>query len=299
MPSEHVRVLLIEDDGNYIRLIRDRLSQETASIFDLECVETLESGLRQLTTTGPDVVLLDLFLPDSEGLDTFLKIHAQAPATPVVVLTVYDDDAIALEAVRRGAQDYLVKGLITDARMLGRVIQYAIERQRMQSALQNLALIDELTKLYNRRGFLKLATQHLKLARRAKRGSLLVLVDLDGLKQINDSFGHREGDQALIDTAELLRGAFRASDIIARIGGDEFAILAIEAHKESGQLLATRVQEKLREYNTRKFQSFTLALSEGVTYFDSERALSLEELMAQADHALYEQKRTKQNASPG
>ena len=293
MPKEHVKVLLIEDEADYMRLIRDRLSTERAHVFDLNCVAMLEAGLQHLTQGGIDVVLLDLLLPDSQGLETFLKVHGQAPDIPVVVLTVYDDDAVALEAVRKGAQDYLVKGLMTDGRMLGRVIQYAIERHRMQSALQSLALIDELTKLYNRRGFVKLATQQLKLAQRTKRGSVLLLIDVDGLKQINDTCGHPEGDLALIETAEILRGTFRASDAIARIGGDEFAILAIEALKDSGAILAARIQERLNASNARAARRYQLSLSIGTTHLDPAHLVSLEELMGAADRALYEQKRGK------
>lgn len=284
--------LLIEDDLDYARVLKERLSSIMHQAFEVHCAASLAEGLRALSARPADVVLLDLLLPDSKGLPTFEAVHAQAPETPVVVLTGFDNDAVALEAVRKGAQDYLVKGEI-DVKVVGRVIRYAIERQRMQSALRSLSLVDELTGLYNRRGFLTLASQHLKLAQRTNRGSLVVFLDVDGLKQINDTFGHREGDLALIDAAELLRGTFRASDVVARIGGDEFAVIAIEAHKDSVELLGSRLEEKLRELNARAGRRYALALSFGTAYLDPHDVSSVEELMSRADRALYEHKRMK------
>ncbi|MBI2494976.1 MAG: diguanylate cyclase response regulator, partial [Candidatus Omnitrophica bacterium] len=216
-----------------------------------------------------------------------------APEVPIVVLTVLDDDAVALEAVRQGAQDYLVKGQVP-AERLSRVIGYAIERHRMQTTLQGLSLVDELTRLYNRRGFLNLAAQHLKLAQRTKRGLSLAFIDLDGLKHINDTFGHHEGDRALVETAEILKRTFRSSDIMARIGGDEFAILAIEAQEDSGGRLASRLQDKVREHNAQQQRSHELSLSMGIAHLDPQSPSSVEGLMTRADQALYEHKRSKQ-----
>ena len=162
----------------------------------------------------------------------------------------------------------------------------------MQRTLRSLALIDELTGLYNRRGFTNLAMQHLKLAQRTKRNSLLLLIDVDKLKHINDTFGHPEGDQTLVDVADILRGTFRTSDLIARIGGDEFAMIAIEAHKDSGNLLTERLQEKLNGHNAQPNRRYQLSLSVGVACLDPDSQKSFEDLMAAADRALYECKRS-------
>jgi predicted signal transduction protein with EAL and GGDEF domain len=113
--------------------------------------------------------------------------------------------------------------------LLMRAIYCAAQQHVLQASLADLALSDELTGLYNRRGFMALAERQLKLGRRSGRGMLFILVDVDGLKQINDSLGHSQGDSALRRTAEVLRKTFRNSDVIARMGGDEFAVLAIEA----------------------------------------------------------------------
>ncbi|MBI3011882.1 MAG: GGDEF domain-containing response regulator [Candidatus Omnitrophica bacterium] len=293
MSGQRIRVLVVEDDANYANLLTAALSGETARIFQVEWVETLQAGLAHLANSSTDVVLLDLFLPGSNGLDTFERVRMHAPEVPIVVLTVLDDDAVALEAVRQGAQDYLVKGQVP-AERLSRVIGYAIERHRMQTTLQGLSLVDELTRLYNRRGFLNLAAQHLKLAQRTKRGLSLAFIDLDGLKHINDTFGHHEGDRALVETAEILKRTFRSSDIMARIGGDEFAILAIEAQEDSGGRLASRLQDKVREHNAQQQRSHELSLSMGIAHLDPQNPSSVEGLMTRADQALYEHKRSKQ-----
>lgn len=290
-----VNVLLIEDDSGDAEYLGEILSEETEPCFNIERADSLKSGLECLANGDFDVILLDLSLPDSQGMDTFAQAHSTAPFVPIVILTGLDDKSIAFETVRKGAQDYLVKGK-GGGKMLARVIRYAIERQKMQSVLQSQATVDDLTGLYNRRGFLNLAERHLKLAMRTRREFLLILADLDGLKHINDTFGHHEGDLALIMTGQILRETFRESDIIARIGGDEFAIIAIEPSKNSGDVLTSRLRENLDLFNAQKGQRYTLSISAGAARFDPEMLLSLEELMARADEKLYQQKQISRNS---
>jgi two-component system cell cycle response regulator len=241
MIDKSVTVLLIEDNPGDARLIQEMLAEGGGTRFKLEYVDRLSIGMERLARGDIDIVLLDLCLPDSEGLNTLQRVLTASEELPIiVVLTGTDDEELAVQAIQAGAQDYLVKGQI-DGRLLTRVIRYAMERQQIQMVLRSLALVDELTGLYNRRGFLKIGEQHVKLADRAKREMSLLFVDLDHMKQINDTFGHQEGDQALIETAVILTKTFRRSDIIARIGGDEFAILAIEAHKSNVESLTTRL----------------------------------------------------------
>ena len=292
MTEPVIQVLVIEDNPDDVATLRRLLEHEPSAQFTLNHADHLQTGLDRLARGGIDVVLVDLFLPDSPWLNTLAKLHAQAPEAPIVVLTGLDDDSIALLAVRKGAQDYLVKGQ-ADGKLIARVIRYAIERQRMQATFRALALLDELTGLYNRRGFVTLATQQLKLAQRTKRSSVLVLADVDNLKQINDTFGHHEGDVALVKTAELLRSTFRTSDVMTRLGGDEFAVLAIEASADSAELLTGRLFERLQTYNAQHQLRFPLSFSVGVAGIDPTQPISLEDCMARADAALYEQKRSK------
>ncbi|HEY0347273.1 MAG TPA: diguanylate cyclase [Pyrinomonadaceae bacterium] len=172
-------------------------------------------------------------------------------------------------------------------------IQDMTERKRAEAALQSLSLIDELTGLYNRRGFLAVTEQHVAAIRRDKKVPIVVYADLDGLKEINDSFGHHEGDRALAGAAEILKETFRSSDILARLGGDEFIVLAAITQDESAELLTRRLQEQFAISNTLNGRSYDLSVSVGVAHFGDDDRYSIEELMAQADHAMYEDKRRK------
>ena len=168
------------------------------------------------------------------------------------------------------------------------------ERKEQEQALRSLTIIDDLTKLYNRRGFLTLAERHLKLAVRKKTGVFLLFADLDGLKIINDTFGHLEGDRALIDAADILRASFRSADIIARLGGDEFTVFPIEAAAESAAILIGRLDEQLQRHNdANQSRGYRLALSVGIARFEPDSSWSIDQLLEHADKALYQQKRQR------
>ncbi|HEV2129530.1 MAG TPA: Glu/Leu/Phe/Val dehydrogenase dimerization domain-containing protein, partial [Longimicrobiaceae bacterium] len=133
MSENGVTVLLIEDNPIQTRLIQKLLGEATSPTFQVKTADRLQSGFERLAEGGVDLVLLDLMLPDSEGLETFVRFHAQAPEVPVIVQTGLDDLTLAAKAVESGAQDYLVKGQISGA-VLTRSIRYALERARAHSA---------------------------------------------------------------------------------------------------------------------------------------------------------------------
>ncbi|MCM8776092.1 MAG: diguanylate cyclase, partial [Candidatus Omnitrophica bacterium] len=223
-----IRILLIEDSPFDRELVTALLEKQKEIFRDIDYASTLEEGLRHLEVRKADVVLLDLTLPDSRSLKALLCFQSRMPQVPVIVLTSLDHEQYAVEAVRHGAQDYLVKDEVNE-KLLIRSIRYAIERHQLQESLRSLTIVDELTGLYNRRGFLIHAEQQVKLANRTRRGFFLLFADLDDFKKINDNFGHPEGDNALRETAKILKTTFRGSDIKARMGGDEFAVIVIEA----------------------------------------------------------------------
>jgi diguanylate cyclase (GGDEF)-like protein len=166
----------------------------------------------------------------------------------------------------------------------------ALKQTLLARELRYLALTDDLTCLYNRRGFFAAAAQQVKLATRNSQSLLLLYCDVDNLKLINDSFGHQEGDLALIRAADALEHAFRDSDVLARLGGDEFVVLATESSTASHEILLRRLEKSLKKSRVSESR-YELSLSVGVARFDPKRAVSLGELMAQADTAMYEQKR--------
>ena len=166
----------------------------------------------------------------------------------------------------------------------------------MENKFHALSVTDELTGLFNRRGFFTVAEQYLKLADRNKSGTFMLYVDLDGLKLINDKFGHSTGDLALIELANLLRNCFRNSDAIARIGGDEFAVFPVETTEDNIETIIVRFRDCLKSYNEKTDHEFKLSACVGIAYYDPERSCSLEELLIQADRDMYEQKNRRTTA---
>jgi diguanylate cyclase (GGDEF)-like protein/PAS domain S-box-containing protein len=167
------------------------------------------------------------------------------------------------------------------------------ERKEAEEALKTLSLKDDLTGLFNRRGFFTVAEQSLKTAKRMGTEMMLFFGDLDNLKGINDTFGHNEGDQALVDTSQILKETFRESDIIARIGGDEFVILAMNSFETLAEKLINRFEQVLKNHPLQTKRPYTLSLSFGLACFDPQNPCSIDVLLAQADKIMYENKQKK------
>jgi len=291
-----IKVLLVESDEDYVEEVRADLDRSHAGDLAVEAVTELSQALARLSQGGIDAILLSLDLSDSAGMVTFDRAYAFAPDVPIIVLTREPDEEAAAAAVQGGAQDYLVK-LESTPNMLVRAVRHAIERHRLFSALRSLSLIDDLTGLYNRRGFSDLGEQYLKLARRSGRGVTMVYVDLDRFKTINDSLGHHVGDRALLKVADILRATFRRSDIIARLGGDEFGVLALEAADESSELLVQRLRERVVDFNRTSPEPYQLSVSIGMAHHDDDLRVRLEDMVAEADSAMYREKHGKRAAA--
>lgn len=403
------RILLIEDNANDALAIKIML--ESADFpFKLEKAETLKSGLDILSEKQIDVILLDLGLPDSKGLDTFVNLFDEYPDVPIVMYTGLEDEDIAVKALQKGAQDYLVKGKV-DSRLLVRTIRYSIERHRLRvelkrmsteleksetrfrdlierssdgmlivdsdgiiqyvnpaaesifnrkakelidesfefslepretktidipgregeivkaemrvmqtelrgstfyiidlkditeivehveekKILREMTLRDELTDLYNRRGFYTHAEHIIKVSKRNKDKMILFFIDVDNLKSINDTYSHQAGDDALIDTTDIIKKTFRESDIIARFGGDEFVILARLVKKSLGEKLSARFKRNLNSHNKKNIRPYKLSLSVGVAQCGSKPNISIDDLLKRADESMYKQKQIKKN----
>jgi diguanylate cyclase (GGDEF)-like protein/PAS domain S-box-containing protein len=176
------------------------------------------------------------------------------------------------------------------------ILQDVTDRKQAEEELRALSRVDELTGLYNRRGFLTIAQQQLKAADRMKRNMLLLFIDFDSLKRINDSLGHPEGDLALAETASVLKKTFRESDILARIGGDEFAVLAVGASEEDTDIVIARLKANLKTQNAKEGRRYRLSISIGSARYRAEFPSSLEKLMAEADALMLERKRGKKKS---
>lgn len=172
------------------------------------------------------------------------------------------------------------------------------EHRKTEEKIRYMSMTDELTGICNRRGFLTLAQQQIELAKRMGREIILLFADIDALKLINDNLGHEKGDMAIIDAANALKNTFRKSDIIARMGGDEFAVLALKTPKSDADLLVKRLQQQIDANNKREDRPYTLSLSVGMILYDTAYPRNIDELLSQADSLMYEQKRAKNNHAP-
>jgi two-component system cell cycle response regulator len=295
---ERTRVLLVEDNPGDARLVREALNDGAPDEFMVQVADSLQRALESLGPSAEpvDVVLLDLSLPDSQGLETYRAVHTRDPAVPVLVLSGLNDEGVALKAVNEGAQDFLRKSKV-DSELLPRAIRYAIERHGMLEQVRQLAVADELTGLMNRRGFLLLAEHQRSLADRKGNSLSLVFVDVDRFKNINDKFGHEEGDRALKELAGLLLRTFRRSDVVARIGGDEFIVLMADISQEGVQIVLDRVQKNIAAFNQDKGCPWRLSISIGMALYDSAHPVTLESLMALADQSMYQAKEHSRLAS--
>jgi diguanylate cyclase (GGDEF)-like protein len=159
--------------------------------------------------------------------------------------------------------------------------------------MEQLALTDELTGLRNRRGFLVLADQALRMARRARAKCVLVFIDLDGLKRVNDTRGHAAGDALITDTARVLGHVFRESDVVGRVGGDEFAVFALLDEQDGKTAVAARLQAEIDRFNAQVVPTLRIAMSIGIEEINSTADTPLDVLLSHADRAMYEKKRRR------
>jgi len=412
--SKPVRVLLVEDNPGDAVLVRRALAF-FGSRFVTQHVESLAQALPVVEGHKVDVVLLDLSLPDSQGIETVARVASSAPWMPIIILTGYDDESFALKAVEAGAQDYLVKGQ-ADGELLKRSIGYAIrrkqmeermksiidlasdaiivtdedhrvtlfnpsaermfgwsanevlgqpidllmpatiageiedaqklgaflvqdvkstdrrdamalhrsgrefpveigisegrshlggfftaivrdvsDRRRMEEELRRMAATDPLTGLPNRREFMSALGSEWERARRYGHPSSLLMVDIDHFKKVNDLHGHAAGDEALRQLAECMRGELRTTDLPARLGGEEFAVLL----PMTDALAAIEIAERLRQRVVATIiswedKSFSISISVGVACVDSGSSSS-DACLARADAALYRAKQTGRN----
>ena len=295
MSAAITKILLVEDNPGDARLIQEALSDISKFRFELIHRKTLGQAIEFCSKNVPDAILLDLGLPDSQGLDTVRSMHGAAQQTPIAVLTVRDEEELAIQSLHEGAQDYLPKSQINGA-LVWRALRYAMERQHIQLELLNLSLVDELTGLNNRRGFLALGEHYVKLANRSGMPFMVAFVDLDGMKKINDTFGHQEGNRALVEAANVLRDSCRRSDILCRFGGDEFAILIADVNTKCGDVVLRRIQQKLRFCNATAGRRYALSLSVGIVAANVTEPADLEQLLHEADSVMYTQKQKKKAA---
>lgn len=304
MEREPLRAFLVEDEDHRARAFVDAFAQDGSLVGTLERAARLSDALTLIAVTRPDLVLLDLTLPDALGFEGLSQVQAVIPGATIIVLADEGSIEVARRAMEKGAADFILKDG-SDPRTLVKTVRGALERDRLareldaarrtlrttQAQMDRLALLDPQTELLNRRGFQHALVREVQWSHRNGSPLLAILLNLDEFKRINNALGHAVGDIVLKEVARKLRGALRATDYAARIGGDEFLVLLPQTRHVEG----IRVAEKLRL----AVSGSPIALVSGATRVAASVALidvlqqstSVEELIAHG-HVLLRQART-------
>jgi two-component system, cell cycle response regulator len=289
MDLQPIAALLVTTDSPASRLLSASLAPSVPSrlaAFTLTPVGMSDEAIARLAEERVDVVLLDLTGPLDVAMDLLVRVRIQVPEIPVVVLVEpgHKGESVGAAAVEAGACDSVVKEELSSA-LLARVLHYAIERYRLHATLDQLSLMDPLTGLYNAHGFRTLAEHHLKLAHRT-RGLVIAVADVRALDQLNAAHGRDAGDRALVAASQVLRETFRASDVIARMGNDDFATLMLDATDDTTQLVAPRLTQRLEHYRAAHRDSpWRLAMTVGLARVAPGMHSGIDELLAEAGAA--------------
>ncbi|MHB0981172.1 MAG: GGDEF domain-containing protein [Thermoleophilia bacterium] len=262
-----------------------------------------QEGLRKIEAGLHDVYLIDYRLGPDDGLQLLREAVGAGFQAPIIMITGQGDQDSDVAAMRAGAASYLVKGRV-DAQLLDRTIRYALERGRLLKEIRELATRDPTTGLYNRRELRRFLDYELERSRRYGHSLALVMIDVDHFRDINDRFGHQAGDEALRHIAQVLLSGARTCDLLARYGGDEFAIVMTETTAEEARRGAERLRKAAgagpAEVNSQEGPSGTVhvTISAGVAAYPGD-ADSSEALIEAADQVLYQAKRGGRNRVVG
>jgi two-component system cell cycle response regulator len=283
-------IAIVDDDVSILDILSQSLTLEG---YACDTYTRAEDALDALGRSPVEVLLTDIVMPGMRGLELVNRVKEMHPQITVIVMTGFAEEFSYEGAMRAGAADFIKKPFGVQELLV------RIKHAKLQDHLRELSITDELTGLANRRGFFAFAQQQLKQTRRTGERLVLLYADLDNLKALNDSEGHLAGDRALAETARIFRETFRDSDIIARMGGDEFAVILINVPDEGVAAAQNRLQKRLDAYNSRREVTGHLAISTGLSVFDPAKPCSLDELLREADARMYYEKQRKKGPAPG
>jgi len=304
------RVLIVEDEALIAKDISMTLQHYGYLVVDT--VSTAEESIRAVQEKKPDVVIMDIVLQDGVDGINIAETIRNTYNIPVIFLTSFDESHIVERAATQIPFGYVLKPfrskelniIIEVTRQRHRFEQYLqqksimltrelIKSKDMEKKLQEISLVDELTGVFNRRGFYHLAVQQMEIAKRTKKTLLFCFFDMDTLKIINDTFGHNAGDQALKSATGILKKIFRGSDIISRWGGDEFMVMMINAECSDLESINARITRKINDYNGAAKHQFVISMSWGIVKYDPALPEDIEDIITRADTMMYEQKNFK------
>ncbi|MEG4503146.1 diguanylate cyclase [Microcoleus sp. F6_B4] len=313
--AAQTNILIVDDTPDNLRLLSKILESQG---YIVRKALNGRMALQGVHRDPPSLILLDINMPQMNGYEVCQKLKASEASAqiPVIFISALERLENKVRAFELGGVDYITKPFQEQEVLMRVKNQLLIQQQRQQLLEQNqrleheiqerlraeaevrqLSVTDELTGLYNRRGFFLLAEQQLKIARRTQTSYFILFADLDGLKNINDSLGHEMGDRVIVDAAKILKQTFREADIVARLGGDEFALFIPNFSGNSSINFHARLQENIDRFNQQSERAY-LSISLGVEFGDLNNEVLLEKLLAKADKLMYEHKSSKRCLNP-
>ena len=298
MALRAVNVLLVEDDEDDVYIAKQVMDNDPFCQYQLTHLSTYQA-LLQADVRTIDIILLDLGLPDASGLNLVAEVVNHFRDIPVVVLTGLTSEKLGEQAIQIGAEDYIPKEELA-SNLLSRSVRFAIERHGMVNKLRNMVHVDGLTLLSNRTDFDERLDSLMDFAQRHQSKLGLLLIDLDGFKEINDSLGHSAGDQVLIQFAARLKSHIRKTDVAARIGGDEFALIlhpvdSVQTCEQFTKLKLEHINEPFLIYADGNVKKVSIGMSVGIALYP-EHGDSVNLLRDNADKAMYEVKKRGKNS---
>ena len=320
----NLRLLIIEDDADQMELMRETLEDHFGK-GTVVGVGSRKDALAQ-DVAAFDLILCDYNLPDGSGMEVLAEITKRCD-TPVLMVTGENVGTIAAEAVRKGASDYVVKfgeylftiPLVVEKNLtLAKIkrenesLRQELERaaaalrernEQLQDSLkrvEEMAATDPLTSLYNRRHFSHLLDQLFAEAQRYEKDLSCVMIDLDGYKKINDTYGHQIGDQLLVLAGKVIRANLRRMDVAARYGGDEFVLLLPHADRDEAVGVVHRIRQQFAAASATLLKKANgVGMSAGVASLHGQSPPHADQLVAMADALLYKAKDTGRNRTIG
>lgn len=286
-----LRILLIEMETDEYGLVKSFLRDTPLRQAHLTLVSTYQEAMRYLETLPCHLILLSTRVGKESLFHLIKELYVHGPHIPLVVLgQKFDNEQFTYSILEKGVQDVLVREELSSASFY-RAISFATARTHMQEALREQSMTDELTGLLNRRGFINLGQKMLSYAKRHHLKLTLMMIDVDGFKQINDQYGHGIGDEALKNLGVCLKEAIREHDLTARLGGDEFVILVIHQNGDPSSKIYKHLKDRIALFNEQNKSSYQLSLSCGNCDFHPSTPSTIEHMLEIADKRLYADKK--------
>ncbi len=291
--NDKIRILVVDDEKINLNILIGLLGDKYEVLVALNA----KKALATLEKKEVNLILLDIVMPGMDGFEAchILKNQAHTQEIPIIFITVESDEKTIEEAYGIGGIDFITKPF-KPKELLAKV-KRELKLQEMQKELQLLAATDPMTKLYNRRYFTSASAHIFDLAKRHKNSVSLIMLDIDKFKSINDTYGHKTGDDVIVNLANILRKQQRKSDIICRFGGEEFLILLPNTTIKNAKIVAEKIRTNVKKASIylNEEKSIQYSVSLGVSEVDAQNEPNIEEAIKRADSALYEAKESGRN----